>query len=89
MEKKMTEPDMTINEATEFAYKNVGYGLTTFEWGSDFTHYEDGRLFTRCFDSGMEWKNGMWTFDGGLGMRTYLVRKSDMTPDQIAEANDG
>ena len=83
-----TEPDMTITEGTEFAYKNVGYGLTSHEWGSDFTHYEGGKLFTRCFDRiGMEWKGGAWTFDGGLGMQSFLVRKSDMTPAQIAEAN--
>ena len=85
----MTTPDMTINEETEFAYRNVGYGLATFEWGNDFDRYEDGKLFTRCFDTyGMEWKGGHWVFDGGLGMRTYLVRKSDMTPKQIAEANE-
>jgi hypothetical protein len=79
--------DMTITKETKFAYKNVGYGLVSYEAGDDFDRYEDGKLYTNTFSSyGMEWRGDRWRHDSGFGMRSYLVRREDMTPEQIKEA---
>lgn len=82
------EPDRSINKNTKFAYKNVGYGLASFEAGDDFERYEGDKLHTSTFDSiGMHWHDTRgWTFDGGLGLVTYLVKKENMTQRQIEEA---
>jgi len=83
----MTDPDTNFTTETEFAYCNVGYGVTSFEPGDDFVEFRDGNLFTKTFDSmdGMTWHKGRWQFDSGLGLCTFIVRKEDMTSQQIDE----
>lgn len=82
------KPDMSLVATTQFAYKNVGYGVISYEGGNDFDRYEDGALFTDTFDrdGGLQWGRGEWFYDGGLGMRTSVIKRDDMTDAQISEA---
>lgn len=60
------------------AYKNVGYGLISYEGPDTVVEIRDGKLFTETFDSmGMEWKAGQWIFDTGLGLKTIAVDPED------------
>lgn len=58
-------------------YRNVGYGLTSYEGPDEVVGIRKGRLFTETFERGMEptGREGEWVFDGGLGMRTYATLK--------------
>ena len=62
-------------------YKNVGYGLTSYEPGhKTVIGVKNGKLFTDSFDSeGMDWDEATnsWVFDGGLGLRTYAIAPDD------------
>lgn len=70
----MAQDLQKLKKGDKFFYKNVGYGLVTYEKGNDFLKIEDGRLFTRTFDSiGFQWGPKGWFFDGGLGLVTYVV----------------
>lgn len=74
----MTTDLKYLKPGDKFFYKNVGYGLTSYERGDDFIEIRDGKLFTETFDSfGMEWNGSTWVFDSGLGMRTYIVGPDD------------
>ena len=70
-------------------YKNVGYGLTTYEWGrNDVQKIKDQKLFTDTFDSvGMDWDEatGTWKFDGGLGLVCYVVDPNDQVAKREAD----
>lgn len=72
----------------KFAYKNVGYGVVSYEMGHGPIEQQDGKLFTDTFESdGMVWKDGQgWLFDSGLGLQTYAIAWEDLTPMQQAEA---
>ena len=73
-----------INAKTEFVYKNIGYGYISYERGNDFVCKKKGKLYTQTFErSGMEWNGNTWEFDGGLGLKTIVMLKSDLTPDQL------
>jgi hypothetical protein len=76
-----------LKPGDKFFYKNVGYGLTSYERGDDAVEIKDGKLFTETFNTfGMEWKNDQWVFDGGLGMKTFIVGPDDQKA--IAECED-
>lgn len=69
-----------IKPGDKFFYKNVGYGLTSYERGDDAVAVRKGLLFTETFSSaGMEWNESKqtWVFDGGLGLRTFIVAGDD------------
>jgi hypothetical protein len=70
-------------------YKNVGYGLTTYEWGrNDVQKIKGQKLFTDTFDSfGMDWDEatGTWKFDGGLGLVCYVVDPNDQVAKREAD----
>lgn len=70
-----------LKEGDSVIYKNVGYGLTSYERGdNDVIEIKDGNLYTNTFDSmGMNWDNARncWKFDGGLGMVTYAIAADD------------
>lgn len=72
-------------EAREAFYRNVGYGLTSWEGPDAVVAVRKGRLFTQTFDGGMEpsGKDGEWKFDGGFGMVTYatLVKPAGFNPN--------
>ena len=72
-----------INKKTEFVYKNVGFGLVSYEDGCDYVCKKKGKLYTEMFDCGMEWNGHTWEFDGGLGLRTLVVLKSELSPDEL------
>ncbi|MBI2108679.1 MAG: hypothetical protein HYT93_00660 [Parcubacteria group bacterium] len=75
-----------LKPGDKFAYKNVGYGLTSYEDGSDAIEIKKGKLFTETFDSmGMEWTGATWKFDGGLGLVTYIVLMEDVPEGQLAD----
>jgi len=75
-----------LKPGDKFAYKNVGYGLTSYEGGSDAIGVKKGKLFTETFDSmGMEWTGTTWKFDGGLGLVTYIVLIEDVPEGQLAD----
>ena len=79
------------NEDTKFVYKNVGYGLTSYEEGNDFHEIRDGKLITETFDSeGMTWDEAesCWKFDGGLGMITYAILRDEDDDEQNAGLNE-
>jgi hypothetical protein len=70
-----------IKSGDEFAYKNIGYGLVSYErgGGDERVWRTKGRLYTDTFSSiGMEWDGTTWVFDGGLGMTTKIVRLEDV-----------
>ena len=70
-----------LKAGDEFAYKNIGYGLVSYEKGDDATGRKKGRLMTECFsDIGMDWdeRQETWFFDSGLGLRTEIVRIEDV-----------
>ncbi|KKT28113.1 hypothetical protein A3G55_02450 [Candidatus Giovannonibacteria bacterium RIFCSPLOWO2_12_FULL_44_25] len=68
-----------LKSGDKFAYKNVGYGLTSYEIGDDALKIKSGKLFTKTFDStGMEWTGQTWKFDGGLGLVTTIVLMEDI-----------
>lgn len=56
-------------------YRNVGWGVTSYEGPDDVIAIRKGRLFTESFERGMDptGNDGEWMFDGGLGMRTYAT----------------
>lgn len=72
-------------------YKNVGYGLTTYE-GDTVTDIVDGKLFTGCFSSeGMSWDDRAqtWKYDGGLGLVCTIVPIDDpQALAYLAQYND-
>lgn len=78
-----------LKAGDKFFYKNVGYGLTSYELGDDIVTQKGGKLFTRTFDSyGMEWddRRETWCFDGGLGLKCYIVGFEDEAAKRYVEA---
>lgn len=68
----------------EFAYKNAGFGLVSYERGSDIIGQKDGKLFTDTFSEiGMEWTGDTWSFDGGLGLVTSIVLLADVPKGEL------
>ncbi len=71
-----------IKVGDRIAYKNVGYGLTSYE-DNDDTVIEVGEnyILTDCFNAmgGMKWNDAAQTykFDGGLGLVCYAVPIDD------------
>lgn len=66
-------------------YKNVGFGLTTYERDT-VVSMSQGKLFTNSFSSsGMEWKEAeqTWVYDGGVGMKSSIVPNDD--PDALKD----
>lgn len=64
----------------EIYYKNVGYGLTSYEGPYKVIDRDHESIFTEDFDScGMIWdeKNQTFKFDGGLGLVTYATSIDD------------
>ena len=75
----------SLKSGQKFCYKNIGFGLTSYEDGSEKVWRKSGKLFTPTFDSmGMEWNGKTWEFDGGLGMKTLIVLPEDVPPGQIS-----
>lgn len=69
-----------LKPGDKFFYKNVGYGLTSYERGDDAVEIRDGKLFTKTVNSfGMDWDDNAktWVFDGGLGMTCSIVGPDD------------
>lgn len=62
-------------------YKNVGYGLTSYERGDgDVIEITDGRLYTRTFDRyGLVWneKRQCWQSEGSLGLQVFAIAADD------------
>lgn len=78
----------TLEPGDKFAYQNVGYGLVSYENGSDAIRVKKGKLFTDTFNStGMEWTGETWKFDGGLGLVTYIVLPEDVPKSKLANHN--
>lgn len=69
-----------LKTGDKYAYKNVGFGETTYETISDDkVRHKNGRLFTNVFESrGMEWTGETWKFDSGLGLVTTIVLLEDV-----------
>ena len=75
-----------LKSGDEFAYKNVGFGLTSYEKGHGEVWRKGGKLFTSTFDSmGMEWNGETWVFDGGLGMKTYIALLEDVPEGELTD----
>jgi len=73
-----------LKPGDRFAYKNVGYGYTTYEEGSDVIGVKKGVLFTHTFDKmGMMWNGETWQFDSGSGLVTSVVRIEDVPAGQL------
>jgi len=74
-------PLQSLKEGDSVIYKNVGYGLVSYEPGEqDVIGIKKGKLFTNTFDSiGMEWdkRQQLWKFDSGLGLVTYAIPADD------------
>ena len=70
-----------LEAGDDVIYKNVGYGLTSYEEGKgEVVEIKDGRLFTNSFDrEGMQWdeRTQSWKYDGGLGLVTYAIAADD------------
>lgn len=83
---KRVERLKNLKRNDTFAYKNVGYGYTTYEEGSDVIETRDGKLFTDAFeDLGMDWTDQTWKFDGGLGLVTTIVLMEDVPEGALEE----
>lgn len=68
-----------LRPGDKFAYKNVGFGCTSYEKGDNVIEVRRGKLFTETFDGmGMEWDGETWKFDGGVGLVTYIVLMEDV-----------
>jgi hypothetical protein len=68
------------------AYKNVGYGIISYERGDAVTAIKGGKLYTPTFDSrGMTWDSfaNAWVFDGGLGLKTYAILPESVPPGEL------
>lgn len=75
----------SLKSGDAFAYKNVGYGLVSYEEGDEKIWRKGGKLFTPTFDSiGMEWNGQTWEFDGGLGLKTLVIFLEDVPKGQLA-----
>ena len=72
-----------LKPGDKFAYKNSGYGYVTYEDGSDAIEIKKGRLFTNCFDHGMDWNGQTWKFDSGLGLVTTIVLLEDVPKGEL------
>jgi hypothetical protein len=76
-----------LKPGDKFFYKNVGYGLTSYERGDDVIEVKGRKLYTQTFNkSGLDWNGSTWVFDGGLGLKTTIVPGDD--PKAIAECED-
>jgi len=73
----------TLKPGDKFAYKNSGYGLVSYEDGSDAIGVKKGRLFTNTFDHGMDWNGQTWKFDSGLGLVTTIVLMEDVPKGKL------
>ncbi len=71
-------------KAREAFYRNVGYGLVSWEGPDKVIAVRGGKLFTETFDNGMDpsGQKDEWVFDGGFGMKTYatLVKPEGFDP---------
>src|SRR3989338_3427897 len=67
----------------KFAYKNTGYGLVSYEDGSDAIGVKKGRLFTDTFDHGMDLDGQNWKFNSGLGLVTTVVLTEDVPKGEL------
>ncbi|MDP3696687.1 MAG: hypothetical protein Q8R55_01490 [Candidatus Taylorbacteria bacterium] len=72
-----------LKPGDKFAYKNTGYGLVSYEDGSDAIGVKKGRLFTDCFEHGMDWNSQTWKFDSGLGSVTTIVLMGDVPKGEL------
>lgn len=72
-----------LKPSDKFAYKNTGYGLVSYEDGSDAIGVKKGRLFTDCFEHGMDWNGQTWKFDSGLGLVTTVVLIEDVPKGEL------
>lgn len=73
-----------LKPGDKFAYKNDGFGTTSYEDGSDAVEIKKGKLFTETFSSkGMKWSNGTWEFNGGFGMTTSIVLLEDVPKGEL------
>ncbi len=90
--RKSTKYDLrNLVKGDSVIYKNVGYGLITYEHGKNHVlGIKDGILTTKTFDSsGMEWDEfrSCWAApDSGLGLRCYAISKND--PDALKWIKD-
>ena len=72
-----------LKPGDKFAYKNTGYGLVCYEDGSDAIGVNKSRLFTDCFEHGMDWNGQTWQFDGGLGLVTTIVLMENVPKGEL------
>lgn len=76
---KQTKIKKNLGPKDKFSYKNIGYGLISYEEGSDAIGVKKGKLYTDTFDKmGMEWNGTTWVFDGGLGLRTEIATIAEL-----------
>jgi len=77
-----------LKPGDQFSYKNIGYGLVSYEDGSDAIGIKNGRLFTDTFDKvGMEWNGKTWVFNGGLGMTTEIASIEELRKYEAEQRN--
>lgn len=85
-EQKKIKKLHNLKQGDEFAYKNVGFGLTSYENGGDVLGRQKEKLFTDAFSKmGMDWNGSTWVFDSGLGMKTYIVLLEDVPEGELVE----
>lgn len=66
-------------------YKNIGYGVVSYEGPDMVIRKRGNRLYTQAFDKqGLKWDGRTWVFDGGLGLVTYVVSFDDIPPNERA-----
>lgn len=70
-----------------FAYKNVGFGIVSYELGSDALEVKNGKLITQIFfDTGMEWTGQTWQFEFETsGLTTSIVLEEEIPDTHRAE----
>jgi len=90
-EKKTNEQEIikklkNLKPGSKFAYKNTGFGLVSYEKGSDAVGRKKGNLITDTFDhDGMIWTGRTWKFDGGLGLVTTIVLLEEVPPGELKD----
>lgn len=51
-----------LQPGDKFAYKNVGFGMDSYEPANDIIEIKNGKLITRIFETGMNWNGKTWEF---------------------------
>jgi hypothetical protein len=82
-EKHLAERLANLKPGDDFVYRNVGFGMVTYERGSDAIEVRDGKLFTETFsEMGMDWNGETWKFYGGGGLVTTVLLPEQVPPGE-------